>query len=483
MNYAGNTPDDRRAMLERIGVADVHELFEDIPADHRYPDLDLPSGVSEMEVARQIRRYARQNGPVVQADHRGRGGDPISFAGAGAYHHFIPAVVNALSSRGEFATAYTPYQAEASQGTLQATFEYQSMVASLLEVDVVNASHYDGATSLAEACLMAVRASRGARDQVLISPSVHPEHVDVVATYAHSAGLAIAGYPQERRDPAAFLDDPRGLVEEITETTAALVVQNPDFFGRLHDLRGLAEKVHDRGALLILHVDPIAAALFRSPGSLGADIVTGEGQALGIPVSFGGPYLGIFGCSEKLVRRMPGRLVGETTDVDGRTGYVLTLNTREQHIRREKATSNICTNQGLMALRAAIYLAAMGPQGLREVAELSYRKAHYAAETIGTLPDFSIGEGRFFKEFRVTTPVSASALVDWCARRGVIPGVPLDRFFSGADHELLVAVTESATREEIDAVAGLLAAGAQELTAEKPPGPAAPAYTSPEERR
>ena len=483
MNYASHTPDDRRAMLERIGVTNVRELFTDIPEEHRYPDLDLPSGLSEMEVARRIRGYARRNGPAVQADYAGRGGEPASFAGAGAYHHFIPAVVNFLSSRGEFATAYTPYQAEASQGTLQAIFEYQSMVASLLEVDVVNASHYDGATSLAEACLMAVRASRGKRDHVLISASVHPEHVDVVDTYGDAADVTVAGYPRERHDLDPFLDDPRALADQITETTAAVVVQNPDFFGRLHDLRGLAGKVHEAGALLILHIDPIATALFESPGSLGADIVTGEGQALGIPVGFGGPYLGIFGCSEKLVRRMPGRLVGETTDLDGHTGYVLTLNTREQHIRREKATSNICTNQGLMALRAAIYLSAMGPQGLREVAELSYQKAHYAADTIGALPNFSVAPGRFFKEFRVTTPVSAAALVDWCARRGVIPGVPLDRFFSGADHELLVAVTETATREEIDALAGLLEAGAQELTAEHAPGPATPAYAPLEERR
>jgi glycine dehydrogenase subunit 1 len=447
MNYAPHTSDDRRAMLERIGVASVNELFSDIPENHRYPDLDLPDGKSEMEVVRAIRRYAGGSRAA---------GQTSSFAGAGAYHHFIPAVVNALSSRGEFATAYTPYQAEASQGTLQAIYEYQSMLASLLEVDVVNASHYDGATSLAEACLMAVRTSRGTRDHVLVSPSVHPEHIDVVRTYADAAGVAVDGYPDERGSTEAFLDDPRELINKLGNTTAAVVIQNPDFFGRLHDLRGVAEKVHEAGALLILHIDPIAAALFHSPGSLGADIVTGEGQALGIPVSFGGPYLGIFGCTDKLVRRMPGRLVGETRDIDGATGYVLTLNTREQHIRREKATSNICTNQGLMALRASIYLAAMGPEGLREAAELSYQKAHYAAERIGALAGFTVDDAPFFKEFRVTTPGPAGALVRWCAEHGVIAGVALDRFFPESDRELLIAVTETATREDIDALVAVL---------------------------
>ena len=459
-------------MLERIGVTNIEDLFADIPEEQRYPELQLPAGKSEMEVARAVRDYARQD----------RVGELRSFAGAGAYHHFIPSVVNFLSSRGEFATAYTPYQAEASQGTLQAIFEYQSMVASLLEVDVVNASHYDGATSMAEACLMAVRASRGKREHVLVSPSLHPEHIDVLHTYADAVGIHVDGYPEKRSATEAHLDDPRSLIDQIDAQTAAVVIQNPDFFGRLHDLRGIAEAVHEAGALLILHIDPVASALFRSPGSLGADIVTGEGQSLGIPVSFGGPYLGIFGCSQKLVRRMPGRLVGETDDAEGTKGYVLTLNTREQHIRREKATSNICTNQGLMALRASIYLASMGPQGLREVAELSYQKAHYAAAEIGKLPTFTVDESPFFKEFRVQTPVSAARLVAWCAERGVVPGVALDRFFPAAERELLVAVTETAAREDIDAMVRLLDAGAQEITAETATGPAKPAQRNREEQ-
>ncbi|MBU8912993.1 MAG: aminomethyl-transferring glycine dehydrogenase subunit GcvPA, partial [Spirochaetales bacterium] len=384
-------------MLDALGIQKIDDLFTDVPEANRFPDLNLPPAMSEMEVLREIDELAGRNttGPGIP------GRRPLSFAGAGAYQHFIPSVVSYLAGRGEFTTAYTPYQAEASQGTLQAMFEYQSMLCDLLDMDAVNASHYDGATAVAEAAIMAVRATRG-RDKVVFSGALHPEYIEVAKSYLQPQGITVE------------IADSPDLPGAADQSTAALIVQNPDFLGRIHDLSGLADQVHNRGALLVLHVDPIATALFKSPGSLGADIVTGEGQPLGIPVSFGGPYLGIFATRASLVRKMPGRLVGRTTDTDGRRGFVLTLNTREQHIRREKATSNICTNQGLMALRAAIYLASMGPIGLREVAERCYHNAHYAADRLAEISGCSVNAGDttpYFKEFVLTTPLPADTLI------------------------------------------------------------------------
>ncbi len=458
MAYIGNTDDDRRIMLDRLGLSGVEELFEDVPAAHRFPRLDLPPARSELEILQEIDELARKNSA---------GSGELSFVGAGAYQHFIPSVVSYLSGRGEFATAYTPYQAEASQGTVQTIFEYQSMVADLLNMDVVNASHYDGSTAVAEAAIMAVRCSRG-KDRVALSGTLHPEYLQVAATYLKPQGV---GMTIVNRPSAAGTAGPsrEELLAAIDEKTACLIVQNPDFLGRMHDLNGLAEEVHARGALLVIHVDPIATALFESPGSLGADIVTGEGQPFGIPVSYGGPYLGLFAAREKLVRKMPGRLAGETADVNGTRGYVLTLNTREQHIRRDKATSNICTNQGLMALRAAIYLASLGPEGLKEVASLSYQKAHYAAALLSQLPGCHINPGPdqtrnsgeeplFFKEFVLSTPVPATELVARAAEHGVIPGFPLSRYYPQREHELLVAVTERYTRAQIEQLAAAVKA-------------------------
>lgn len=443
MPYLGNTDADRKLMLKTVGVAAVEELFADIPEAVRFPALSLPPAQTEMEVLADVERLASENVTG------------LSFAGAGAYHHFIPSIVSYLSGRGEFATAYTPYQAEASQGTLQSIFEYQSMVAALLDMDIVNASHYDGATAVAEAALMAVRANRG-RDNVVISGGLHPEHVQVSRTYLapQAVPFEVIGSPDA---PGSFGPSPEEILAAVDDGTAAVVVANPDFFGRVSDLSALAEEVHARGALLIVHVDPIATALFRSPGSMGADIVTGEGQPLGIPVSFGGPYLGLFAARSELVRKLPGRLVGQTTDADGTRGFVLTLNTREQHIRREKATSNICTNQGLMALRAAIYLAAMGPDGLREAAELCFHNAHHAASELSGLPGCSVSKGTFFKEFVLTVPESAEKLCARAANKGVIPGVPLSRYFPERANELLVAVTETATRSSIEKLVGAVA--------------------------
>lgn len=449
MAYIGNTDDDRRIMLEALGLEQTSDLFSDIPEAKRFPVLDLPDARSELELVQEMEQLSQENAA---------GSGTISFVGAGAYDHFVPSIVSYLSGRGEFATSYTPYQAEASQGTVQTIFEYQSMMADLLGMEVVNASHYDGATAVAEAAIMAVRATKN-RDTVVFSGTLHPEYLDVAATYLRPQGVAmnIVGRPAGSGDSGPGLD---AIVDEIDSSTACVIVQNPDFLGRLHDLRGLAARVHEAGALLVIHVDPIATALLSSPGSLGADIVTGEGQPLGIPVSFGGPYLGIFAARKKLVRKMPGRLAGQTTDEEGKRGFVLTLNTREQHIRREKATSNICTNQGLMALRAAIYLASMGPAGLAEVANLTYQKAHHAASLLAEIDGCTVNlsdEQPFFREFVLTTPLPATELIDRCREQGVIPGMPLSRYYPSRANELLVAVTERYSRSHIERLAQTVA--------------------------
>ena len=454
MPYVGNTEADRRAMLDALGLESIEELFADIPADHRFPALELPPARSEMDILRDAAELATRNA----AGSGVPGQRFLSFAGAGAYQHFIPSVVSYLSGRGEFATAYTPYQAEASQGTLQTIFEYQSMMCDLLDMDVVNASHYDGATAVAEAAIMAVRSTRD-RHKVAFSGGLHPEYIAVARTYLDPQGITvdIVNVPDV---PGSAGGTVAQLIAAVDEATAALVVQNPDVLGQLHDLKNLADAVHERGALLVLHVDPIATAIFASPGSLGADIVTGEGQPLGIPLSFGGPYLGIFAARSSLVRKIPGRLVGQTADADGRRGFVLTLNTREQHIRREKATSNICTNQGLMALRAAIYLASMGPAGLREVAERCYQNAHYAAGRLGEIPGCSVNNGArtpFFKEFVLTLPIEAEKVISRTASAGITPGVALSRYYPKRARDLLVAVTEIYTRDDLDRLADAVA--------------------------
>ena len=444
MPYVGNTDDDRRTMLETIGLQSIDELFSDVPEAARFPELNVPEPLDEMHMLATLRRIAEDN-RVPSA----------SFLGAGAYDHYIPPAVDYLSGRGEFVTSYTPYQAEASQGTVQAIYEYQSLIAGLLSMEVVNASHYDGATAFAEAVLMAVRATRG-RSVVVISGSVHPHYREVAETYCTPQGIEIRtpGIPDR---PGASGPTAEELLD-LAEDAACVAIQNPDFFGRLTDLNGFAEKVHDRGALLILHVDPIATALLSSPGRLGADIVTAEGQPLGIPISFGGPYLGIFATRRELVRKMPGRLAGETRDTLGRRGYVLTLNTREQHIRREKATSNICTNQGLMALRAAIYISLLGPEGMREVASVCHANTVRAIDRIASLPDCEVtGNGsEVFKEFVVRLPVDATAVVQHAAAHGVYAGVPLSTFYPERPDELLVACTEKTTPEQIDLLANAL---------------------------
>ena len=438
MPFVSNSDADRAAMLAEIGVKDMAELFSDIPANRRFPKLDLPEALSELEVLREVESLAAKNVTASTC---------AWFLGAGAYNHFIPALVPAIASRGEFLTAYTPYQPEVSQGTLQAIFEYQSMAAELLGMDVVNASHYDGATALAEAVLMAFHNAPGgaeARDRVLIPAALHPEYKGVLATYLAAFPVRVEEY---RGDPA---------LSGIDEKVFALVAAYPEFEGELRDLAPAATAAHAVGALFIVQADPIMCGLLKSPGSLGADIVVAEGQSLGNPMNYGGPFLGMMGATAKLTRKMPGRIVGEAKDHEGRKGFVLTLSAREQHIRREKAVSNICSNQGLVMLQTCIYLAAMGKNGLPAVARLCWDKAHYAAQEIGEIPGFKVANASFFKEFLVKTPVPAAEISEKLSRRCIVPGLPLSRYYPERTHELLVCVTESSTKAQIDLLASSL---------------------------
>lgn len=436
MPYLPNTDDNRKEMLEKIGVSTVAELFQAVPAKHRFPKLDMPAAASEMEILNELYGMALKNSST---------GCYATFLGAGAYNHFVPSVIPYLASRGEFITSYTPYQPEVSQGTLQAVFEYQSMVAQLTGMEVVNASHYDGATSMAEAAIMAMNVSNMKRRKIVVSPSVHPQYRNVLRTYNPDPSVTITG----DEDLNNNLETLKGMLDK---DTACLIVQNPDFFGQLLDVDGLADAVHASGALLVVVANPIMSlGLLKPPGEYGADIVAAEGQPLGAGLNFGGPYLGIFAAREKFVRKMPGRLVGETVDTEGRRGYVLTLSTREQHIRREKATSNICSNQGLIALMAAMYLAYMGKQGVRDVAELCYNKAHFAAKEIDKLKGYKVvGEGPFFNEFVVQCPKSVAEINQALQKKGILGGYDLEKDYPNAKNQMLVCVTEMNSRDQIE---------------------------------
>jgi len=418
-------------MLKTIGASSVEELFSDIPDHLRVTELDLPDGLSEIETLDELDALAERNVQTKKMDW---------FLGAGAYYGYIPAVVPALAGRGEFLTAYTPYQPEVSQGTLQAIFEYQSMTAKLLGMSVVNASHYDGATALAEAVLMAWKAKEG-RNRILLPKDLHPEYSQVIATYCTSFDIDFVRY--EGMPEAAPIDG----------NTAAIVIAYPDFSGEIYPIRKTADRAHELGALCIVQTDPVMCALMKSPGEQGADIVTAEGQSLGNPLNFGGPYLGIMGTTETLVRRMPGRIVGETKDKNGKRGFVLTLSTREQHIRREKAVSNICSNQGLSMLQTCIYLATLGKQGLREIAKQSYDKAHYAAALIGEIAGYRVRSTQFFREFLVETPKPAAQIVKTLSQKGIMPGLALSHYYPERANELLVCVTEMNTRAQIESLA------------------------------
>lgn len=442
--YLPLTEDDRARMLETIGVSSTEALFAVIPEEVRLGRaLDLPPPRSDAAILRDLGSLSAQNW---DADRF------VCFLGAGAYDHFIPSVVWHLAGRSEFATAYTPYQAEMMQGELQATYEYQSLLCELMGMEVANASMYDGASAAAEAVVMARDLTR--RDRVIVSTALHPEYRQVARTYTRHRGIVVTDLAHtDGIIPVA------AAREALTEGTAALVVQHPNFFGRLEDVAGLAEAAHAAGALLIVAVaDPTAFGLLRPPGALGADIVAGEGQPLGNSLSYGGPYLGMLATRQQYLRRMPGRLAGATVDTRGRRAFVLTLQTREQHIRRERATSNICTNEALNALAAAIYMAALGKQGLRRVAEASARKAHYARERIARLRGFRIlFQGPSFHEFAVECPVPPDEINRLLGDHGMLGGLPLGDFYADLPHGWLLCVTESRTRDEIDRLINVLA--------------------------
>jgi glycine dehydrogenase subunit 1 len=436
--YIPHTTADREAMLRTVGLDRLEELFQDVPPEHRFPELDLPPALTEMEIMAELQDLALSNETAREL---------VCFLGAGAYNHYIPAAVDAILRRGEFYTAYTPYQPEISQGTLQAIFEYQSLIAGLTGMDVCNASHYDGATAVAEAVNMAYHNFRGKRPKVVLSPGVHPHYRETVRTYTRGSDVVLEGDGPE----SDLKSGPESLIPLIDPNTSLVVVQYPDFFGRIYDYTALAEAAHQAGALLAVSANPIALGLLKSPGEFAADIVTGEGQPLGIPLSYGGPYLGLFATRTEYVRKMAGRLVGETVDNRGQRAYVLTLTAREQHIRREKATSNICTNQGLMALASTVYLSLLGRSGLRKVAELNYQKAHYAARGIASVSGFELwSEQPFFNEFVVRCPVPAAELNEKLLEQDILGGYDLGQDYPGMEDHLLVAVTEMVTREDID---------------------------------
>lgn len=443
--FIPHTDQETREMLDAVGVKDIKDLFKDIPQKCRFPELNLPPAMTEMEIMAEMQNIAQANETTQ---------DLISFLGAGAYNHYSPAAVDMLLRRGEFYTAYTPYQPEISQGTLQVIFEYQSMISALTGMEACNASHYDGATAVAEAVIMAYQNFRGKRNKILVSPTLNPQYRATARTYTQGhTELLITG--DKVKDPSG---DPAGLIKQLDEQTALVIVQYPDFLGNIYDYTGLIEKAHGVGALVAVAINPIALGMLKTPGEMGADIVVGEGQSLGIPLSYGGPYLGIFATKKEYIRKISGRLVGETTDTKGNRAYVLTLTAREQHIRREKASSNICSNQGLLALAAAIYMSLLGKHGLKKVAELNFHKAHYAAEKIGAIPGYSVCMDKpFFNEFVVCCPKPAEEVNAHLLEHGILGGYELGKDFPELENQLLVAVTEMNTKEEIDMLCEVLA--------------------------
>ena len=442
MRYLPLTDADRRAMLASIGAPSVDSLFRDVPEAARDPVFDLPDHAGEIEVERDLGALAARN---VAA------GSVPFFLGAGAYRHHVPASVDALIQRGEFLTSYTPYQPEISQGTLQALFEFQTQVALIAGLDVANASMYDGATSCLEAVSMALRVTR--RSGVVLSGALHPQYRDVTETGLRYLSAELDCLPPD-------FDGTESLVDRIDAGTACVVVQYPDFFGRVRDLAPLAEACHDAGALLIVSVtEVVALGALKSPGEMGADIVAAEGKSIGNPLTFGGPYVGLFACRERHVRQMPGRLAGEALDADGKRGWVLTLATREQHIRREKSTSNICTNSGLCALAFTIHLSLLGEEGFSRLARLNHARAAMLADRLDAIPGAEVANDSFFNEFTLRLDRPAAEVVDELAGRGVLAGVPVSRLLPGEPEAapfLLVAATETVDEGDIAALEAAL---------------------------
>ncbi len=441
MPYISNTEEQQKAMLAKCGVSSIDELFVDIPDEVKPKSFDLPEGKSELEVTEQLKKLASRNFSHL-----------VNFIGAGFYDHFIPEAVNALSSRSEFYTAYTPYQPELSQGTLQSIFEYQSHICRLTGMEVSNASMYEGGTALYEACQMAIAASRHKRTRIVIDGGVNPIYRKMIKSYTSNLNIELCEIMVSHGQ-----SDRERIEEALDDNTAAVILQNPNFFGVMDDHSDIVEMCHSRKILVIASVYPVAMSLLKTPGEMGVDIVTGEGQSLGIPLSFGGPYLGFIATTKKLARKMPGRICGKTLDSKGNDSFVLTLQAREQHIRREKATSNICSNQALMALRANIYLSLMGKEGLKEVANLSFQKAQYAKERLKGIKGVEVMESsETFNEFTLRLPMDAGEVCGRMIERGFAAGFPLGRYYEGMENYLLVAVTEKRTKTEIGRLAEAL---------------------------
>ncbi|GLC30425.1 aminomethyl-transferring glycine dehydrogenase subunit GcvPA [Clostridium omnivorum] len=433
--YITNTPEDERSMLESIGLNSVEELFKDIPENIRLNRrLELDKPMSELEVKKQVEAISKKN---LNSE------DLICFLGAGTYDHYIPSIIKHITGRSEFYTAYTPYQPEISQGTLQAIFEYQTMIAELTNMDVSNASMYDGGTACAEAAMMAMESTK--RKSIIVSKTVHPETRNILKTYMkfHGGELIEIDFNEGETDIEK-------LKASLTNNTAAVIVQNPNFFGIVENIEEVEKAAHSNKAMLIMSVDPISLGVLKTPGEYGADIVVGDGQALGNSMNFGGPHLGFMASTSKLMRKLPGRIVGESVDVDGKRAYVLTLQAREQHIRRQKATSNICSNQSINALAAAIYMSTMGKQGIVEVAKQCINKSHYAFNTLIKSGKYKpLFNKPFFKEFAVINEVSPENINSELLRNGILGGYSLEKHYPELQNSLLLCVTEKRTKEEI----------------------------------
>jgi glycine dehydrogenase subunit 1 len=437
MSYISNTKKQQKQMLSTIGVDSINDLFKDIPQKFRNISLNIPDGTSEYDVKKHLKELSQKNNTHLTC-----------FLGGGFYDHYIPSAVKALTSRSEFYTSYTPYQPEISQGTLQSIFEYQSAICTLTGMDVSNASLYYGGTGLYEAIMMCVRITK--RNKVVIDEGVSPIYRKMIKTNITNLDLDFKEIPLGKNGIA----DRKMLNEQMNDQTACLVLQNPNFFGCIDDLTDLIKKAHKQGIMVVLSTYPISLGLLKTPGEMDADIVTGEGQSLGLPLSFGGPYLGFIAAKSKYIRQMPGRIVGETTDKKGQRGFVLTLQAREQHIRRDKAFSNICSNQALCALSAIIYMSLIGKQGLKDIATVSHRKAVHCYNRLlqipGVKPAFT---APFFNEFTLELPAEAGDVISKLIEQGIIAGFPLSRYYKNMDKKILIAVTEKRTKKEIGILA------------------------------
>jgi len=441
MDYIPHTKDDIKAMLKTIGVSSIDDLFKDIPASFRPRLFNIPAGKSELEVTKHLKNLSAKNATCL-----------INFVGAGFYDHFIPAAVDAIASRSEFYTAYTPYQPECSQGWLQAMYEYQTIICELTGLDVANASLYDGGTALYEAAMMAVRLTK--RNKIVVDSGINLIYRTMLYTYTANLSVEFVETPIVHGKSSR-----EELFKHFDDKTAAVILQNPNFFGVVDDYSDVVERVHKFGALAIASAYPVSLGMLKPPGEMGFDIATGEGQSMGIPLSFGGPYLGFMATKMEFVRQMPGRIVGATADKEGKRGFVLTLQTREQHIRREKATSNICSNEALCALRAAVFISLLGRDGLKELAEHNYQKAEFAKEELSRISGIEVMcSSPTFNEFTIMLPYHADEVVCRMVDKGFACGFPLGRFYKGMDNYLLVAVTEKRTREDIRRLAGSLEA-------------------------